>query len=644
MLLLPLARGGVDAPVELAAACLALLAALMAAPAGGAVGLAGLALLVVLAATALQLAPLPAWLHLLSPSARDLFSGALAPLGLYPAARPLSLDPAATGRLLAASAGGLAAFWAAWALGETHRRRDLLVRALGLGGLLVALVALGQALLGFGTLLSPAAPFVNPNHLAGHLGLTSFVLLGLALKARGQARLLWLMAFALAGAVVFLSLSRGGIAAFLGGAVLFVALAAWRRRPEGSGAGPPRGRWALLGGLAAALSVAAYLALDPVLAELGTVGRAGEETKLALWRPALQLVRDYPLTGIGRGAFGTVYPAYKTEPELVTFTHLENEWLQAPVELGLPVGLLLVGALALTWLAAARRRDLSWTATWGCWPAPPRWRRRTWWTSRWSCPGWRCPSWWRWGWRRAARAPWRCGRPWCAAAWWWPGCWGRWARPCGRGSRRPTRRCSSRWPGARPTTCRRRWRGCGWCGPTAAPRPCPGSPGPCCSGPPRRSRTCTRRAAWPRPGRTWWRGGSTGWPWRSARGRRCRRPPPATARWRRCWRWRRTAPTGSCSSGTSWPATGRPTRPGSTGGRWRSSWTTGRWCRWRAPRWRRATATRRSGWRGGARPRRPPTRRAGSSRPGSWCRPARRRKAWRCWSADCWRSPARRRW
>ena len=64
------------------------------------------------------------------------------------------------------------------------------------------------------------------------------------------------------------------------------------------------------------------------------------------WSPALQLVRDYPLTGIGRGAFGTVYPAYKTEPELVTFTHLENEWLQAPVELGLPAGLLLVGALA----------------------------------------------------------------------------------------------------------------------------------------------------------------------------------------------------------------------------------------------------------------------------------------------------------
>ncbi|MBL0278450.1 MAG: O-antigen ligase family protein [Anaeromyxobacter sp.] len=359
MLLLPLARGGVDAPVELAAACLAVLAALMAAPAGGAVGLAGLALLVVLAATALQLLPLPAWLHVVSPSARDLFSGALAPLGLYPAARPLSLDPAATGRMLAASAGGLAAFWAAWALGETHRRRALLVRALGSSGLLVALVALGQALLGFGTLLSPAAPFVNPNHLAGHLGLTSFVLLGLALKARGQARLLWLMAFALTGAVVFLSLSRGGIAAFLGGAVLFAALAAWRRRPEGSGAAPPRGRWALLGGLAAALSVAAYLALDPVLAELGTVGRAGEETKLALWRPALQLVRDYPLTGIGRGAFGTVYPAYKTEPELVTFTHLENEWLQAPVELGLPVGLLLVGALAATWLAAARRRDLS---------------------------------------------------------------------------------------------------------------------------------------------------------------------------------------------------------------------------------------------------------------------------------------------
>ena len=43
----------------------------------------------------------------------------------------------------------------------------------------------------------------------------------------------------------------------------------------------------------------------------------------------------------------------------MTFTHLENEWLQPLVDLGAPAGLLLVGTLGLVWLAAARRRDLS---------------------------------------------------------------------------------------------------------------------------------------------------------------------------------------------------------------------------------------------------------------------------------------------
>lgn len=356
----PLARGGASAAVELGAAALAVLAALFIAPQRARGAWTGLLLLAPLLAMALQLLPLPAALHGISPGARGLFSAALAPLGLYPTARPLTLDPAATGRTLAAAAGGLATFWACWALGDTRRRRDLLERALGLGGLLVAAVALGQALLGYGTLLAPALPFVNPNHLAAHLGLSSFVLLGLALRSRGQARLLWLMAFAVASAVVFLSLSRGGIAAYLGGAALFMALGVRRRSQGGGGAGQGARWWLILAGLAAALATAAYLALDPILSELRTAWRPGEELKVGLWRQGLAILRDYPLTGIGRGAFASVYPVYKTETELVTFTHLENEWLQSLVELGVPAGLLLVGALGWTWLAAARRRDLSW--------------------------------------------------------------------------------------------------------------------------------------------------------------------------------------------------------------------------------------------------------------------------------------------
>jgi len=345
-------------PIEVIAAAVSVVVGLAVAPTGGAAGLACLAVTLVFLASATQLLPLPPSLHGASPGARSLFQTSLEPLGLYPSWRPLSLDPAASGRALLVASGTVAAFWAAWALGTAHRRRDLLIQALAGSGALATFIVMGAALFGAGRLLAPSTTFVNPNHLAGFLCLTSFPALGLALRSRGPGRLGWLAAFALAGTTVFLTLSRGGVGAFLGGIAVFGLLAV--RRREGVGSAGPR-RWWLAGGLTAVLAVASFLALDPVLAELRTVARAGEDAKVSLWRPAIQLLRDYPLTGIGRGAFSSVFPGYKTETEQVTFTHLENEWVQPLIDLGLPFGLLLVLTLAWTWLSAALRRDLSWT-------------------------------------------------------------------------------------------------------------------------------------------------------------------------------------------------------------------------------------------------------------------------------------------
>ena len=113
-------------------------------------------------------------------------------------------------------------------------------------------------------------------------------------------------------------------------------------------------------GIAGALAIASWLALDPIIAELRTVGdESSTAVKLALWPAAAQLVREFPLAGIGRGAFATVYPAYKSEPLQRTFTHVENEWLQLPAELGLVAGLGVIALFAWAFFAAARSRDLS---------------------------------------------------------------------------------------------------------------------------------------------------------------------------------------------------------------------------------------------------------------------------------------------
>ncbi len=356
---LPFARGGVDWPVQAAALAVACFAALLSA--GSRRGstplfVAGLAIGVL--ATALQLLPVPPALHGLSPGAASIFGTTLEPLGLYPAARPFSLDPPATGRELAKAAACLLAALAAARLAGSGRRKELLLALLALAGIAVSTAGLVAAGAGLGSLLEPRLTFVNPNHLAAFLDFTSMVALGFGLRSRGRTRLLWLIGFALAASGVFLSLSRGGIAAFFVGVAAF-ALFHLRREWSEAAAPRPWRRAALPVAIAAALAVAAYLAIDPVLAEMRTVKGAASETKLALWPVALGMLRHFPLTGIGRGAFPAVFTSYQTETGAVTFTHVENQWIQAPVDLGLPVGLLLLAAIAWTWLSAARSRDLT---------------------------------------------------------------------------------------------------------------------------------------------------------------------------------------------------------------------------------------------------------------------------------------------
>jgi tetratricopeptide (TPR) repeat protein len=330
----------------------------------------GLALLAVPAAIALQLVPVPpVLLRVLSPTAHELATRHLTPIAAFPSWRPLSLDPGATALELAKGLGCAAVTLAAALLARSHSRRDALLRAVALGGPVVVLGIVAGRLFAELPLVEPRFPFVNPNHLAGFLQLAAWPALGFALRARGPARAGWLVAFGASVMGMFLSLSRAGITAFLVGVAIFLILLA--RSPAAAslaGAVRPasgRSRWAASGpplaaALAGALAVAAFLAFDRIVGELRTVGdAASSEVKLGVFRVALQMIADFPLVGIGRGAFATAYPSYKLEPVQLTFTHVENEWLQLPLELGVPVGLGVLLLFVLAWLAAARPRRLS---------------------------------------------------------------------------------------------------------------------------------------------------------------------------------------------------------------------------------------------------------------------------------------------
>lgn len=353
----PALRGGVDLAVELAAAlgCFAVLALAR----GLTVPRFALLLAVVPLFIAFQLVPLPpAVLRLLSPSALDVFERNLRPLGLFPALRPLSMDPPETARELIKALACLAALLAAHHLQQSRRHRERLFRAIALAGTMHAGAVLLAALAGVAPLLVSSLTFVNENHLAGYLNLTAFPALGVALADRGKRRALWTIAFAVSSVGVFVSLSRGGIGAYFVGALGFAFLHSRELRVNAGDARPVRHLVAPLA-IGLAIAAGAFVALDPVIRELNTVRTVASDVKLRTWREALPILRDYPLTGVGRGAFASVFPEYRSDSDAVTFTHVENEWLQAPIDLGIVVGLLLVGALVWQWVSAVRRPGLS---------------------------------------------------------------------------------------------------------------------------------------------------------------------------------------------------------------------------------------------------------------------------------------------
>jgi tetratricopeptide (TPR) repeat protein len=73
------------------------------------------------------------------------------------------------------------------------------------------------------------------------------------------------------------------------------------------------------------------------------------------------MMADHPVVGIGRGAYATVYPRYKTVEANRTFHHPENGVLQNMVEWGPVVGILFIGLFLLAFLLALARARQSYS-------------------------------------------------------------------------------------------------------------------------------------------------------------------------------------------------------------------------------------------------------------------------------------------
>jgi O-antigen ligase/cytochrome c-type biogenesis protein CcmH/NrfG len=164
----------------------------------------------------------------------------------------------------------------------------------------------------------------------------------LTASRRDYRRVLWAMC-ALLAIILFFTFSRGGMLSVLT-AVGFIVVMRLSQQPQVIQRVPAR---VLLGGAfaLAVVGVAGFI----ILSISSSSSRAfGDEGRLDMWRSAVSMTRDRPLTGVGAGLFGRAFRDYRN-PDAVQdkLAAAHNIYLNTLAETGLPV------ILVCIWLAVA---------------------------------------------------------------------------------------------------------------------------------------------------------------------------------------------------------------------------------------------------------------------------------------------------
>ncbi|MFN0247181.1 MAG: O-antigen ligase family protein [Kofleriaceae bacterium] len=319
--------------------------------------------------TGLQLVPLPeSLIAMLQPVGASLREDGAALLALDPSST-LTLDRPGSLRALVLLLVLLALAFVALRLGTTERGRFGLLATVaamcGVGALIVGV----HALLGIRSLYGiyepeharPAVigPLLNENQLGCLMALGTTLSFGLVMYRRQPSwgRAGWIVCGAVCGAATMVSLSRGAaLALFAGLAIVLGVLAAQRFAPQRKH--ERRSRRFLVTSLpigvvaVCAVVIVIYASAGGISRELARTSLGDLQTptsKYAAWRSASSLIEESPWVGVGRGAFEASFTRVHSASAFATFSHLENEYIQAVVDWGI-VGVIILG-LAAVWLA-----------------------------------------------------------------------------------------------------------------------------------------------------------------------------------------------------------------------------------------------------------------------------------------------------
>ena len=355
-----LALGSLHVPILIAvgavATCSASLALARTAIFGQRIPLPLLVILGLTAVTLLQAIPLPwRWLEQLAPANAEVWAGALSPLSRpHPSFAPLSLDPVATWGEVLKGWTYAAVFIAAMAAGA---RRGAAWGALVIFGSAATLASLTLAhgvldasrVFGIYAPRSGASgfavgPLINPNNCAGYLNLG--ILAGTSLLALPRPPLpRWALSIALAltVGVSLLTGSRGGLVSLVAGALLLFALL---RQADRINAQPLNWKRFVLVGAGSTVLGIAFMLLAAA-SRTGQLLLARDTTKLHQLVTTLPLIEEFRWFGVGRGAFESAYPAFRTAGNNTIFSHPENFLVQWVAEWGIGVTLALLIVMCL---------------------------------------------------------------------------------------------------------------------------------------------------------------------------------------------------------------------------------------------------------------------------------------------------------
>jgi O-antigen ligase len=249
-----------------------------------------------------------------------------------------------------------------------------IVRAIVAMGLFLAVFAIVQKMTWNGRLywfypLGPGitsnrdyiwGPYLNHNHLAGYLEMAILLALGLLfyqisrkLSSRssfnetrlpGSFRSEWFprnaglfVLIIIMIAILFATLSRGGIIGLTAGLAIFMLMIRTRRSLVGFAP------VLFLLGIVVLLAVVAA-SWDRIESRFSEIGKEGRIKRFDVWTDAVSLVQAFPLLGTGFGTFGDAYPLYQTKNSTLRFEHAENDYLELLADTGF-AGFSLLGSL-----------------------------------------------------------------------------------------------------------------------------------------------------------------------------------------------------------------------------------------------------------------------------------------------------------